>query len=249
MEKARGYLIILLVSLLLPLIFAFIYMALTNYFELVKTPLSDNPIYASLAVLGFLFPALSALWLWQSEQTKNANEARAEEAERRYRALKALDVEIALNLVQIYEMFNEKKVAEYRARFKNMINKSTEGSSGLPVVISSNTNDVYEGLKSRLDMLPRAAIGPVIGYYQFEEFFTVQATAMTDGCYDNLSKDRRVAALESYLSFGKEMLRKAYLAHDSLKECVEEYAPKSQTNNKIYKNRGMTLFEQDHEKN
>lgn len=177
-------------------------------------------------------PILGGIVLWS---LKTAEETRRQEqvrADRQRRLLVALRAEAQMHLDESIPQFSLQAIPRLRKKFRANIDAAKKGAVSMPVGVFPKENDVFDRIKVELSDLPDAVIGPVIRYYQADEYVVEMIKAFNAGMFETKSKDDRKNVLDQYILLGLDALRMNFRVLDalsqSLDDCAYPFDPKMQ---------------------
>lgn len=166
-------------------------------------------------------PILGGIVLWSlktSEETRRQEQVRAD---RQRRLLVALRAEAQMHLDESIPQFSLQAIPRLRKKFRANIDAAKKGAVSMPVGVFPKENDVFDRIKVELSDLPDAVIGPVIRYYQADEYVVEMIKAFNAGMFETKSKNDRKNVLDQYIMLGLEALRMNFRVLDALNQSLE----------------------------
>lgn len=95
----------------------------------------------------------------------------------------------------------------------------------MPVGVVPKENDVFDHMKSEIGDLPDAAIGPVIRYYQADEYVVEMIRAFNAETFEAKPLDRRILVIDGYFELGDAALEAAFEALRVLDDALPDTDP------------------------
>jgi len=149
-----------------------------------------------LAIMGGVL-----LWNLRISTEKRRDEKRYSDRQRRL--LLALKAEISMQL-RSYALQFEGETGEQRYKdLTKELETAKKGEHSMPIGVVPKENDVFDRVKDELADLPEDVIGPVIEYYQSDEYVAEVLKAFTNGQFEGKNIEKRKFALNRYFELGR----------------------------------------------
>ncbi|MFC3616417.1 hypothetical protein ACFORG_21960 [Lutimaribacter marinistellae] len=178
-------------------------------------------VAAVLGVMGTALTALGAFALWSMQHSADRRREQDRRRDRRHRLLVALRAELGLNLVAQEAQFGPAQTQARKPLYLAELEKAGRGEVSMPMAVVSQTNDVFDAIKSEIADLPEEVIAPVIAYYQQDEYVSQLLTRFAEGRFESVSKERRKRAIDALFTVGASALEAALAAFDAVNRELE----------------------------
>lgn len=143
-----------------------------------------------------------------------------EASTRRRRLLVGIAAEIRLQLTQHLEQFAPKIAVTLQSKMIENLSRAGKGEKTLPVGVAQSGNFIFDEVRSELPDLPDDVIGPVISYYEADDFIRQMIAAFNDGRFEVKSLKHRELVLKTYFLEGARATLAAFDAIDAVAKAL-----------------------------
>lgn len=178
-----------------------------------------------IRVSGTVLSVFGAVLLWLMRQTHERKNDEKKSAARRDRLILALTAEIEMQLENYVEQFVGDGSEARKAALLKSVDVAQENEHSMPIGVVPKENDVFDRVKDELADLPPSVIGPIIRYYQADEYVVEMIKAFTAGIFEKKDKAKRKVVIAAYFEQGKDAARLGCDALLSMSEYLHRDPP------------------------
>lgn len=170
-------------------------------------------------------PILGAICLWWLRKRDDRKLEMERRDRRMHRILVALRAEIVMQMDQHLAQFGAGRIERIFRAHLQAVEDANKGEQSMPVGVVQNENDVFDNIKPELADLPDAVIGPIIAYYQNDEYVIETIKAFSAGAFEKKSKARRKKVLLGYFNLGRDATLAGFAALEELDRQLDAMIP------------------------